>query len=128
MGWGVQSTRRKVAGALALLGVTFYALLLPWHLTSVLDHELFAAEFGDAAQLICSSGGKLGGNSSIPGAPTTNCPFCKGLAAFQLALLPTPQLVAPPRAVRSLVRLALREDAAGRAELPTRSRGPPSQA
>lgn len=128
MGWGVQRTRKRLPGAFALLGVAFYALLLPWHLTSQLGHQLFAADFGVAAEFICSSGGQAGSSSSIPAAPTTSCPFCKGLAAFQLALLPTPCVVAPPPFAASLERLALHADVADAAGIPTRSRGPPSPA
>lgn len=123
---GVQRTRRRLAGALALLGVAFYALLLPWHLTSQFDRQLFAAEFGDTAQLICSS--STDGAPSMPGAPGSTCPICKGLAAFQLALTPAPTVVPPIIAGRTVLTLPVREAAIGLILPSPRSRGPPSQA
>jgi hypothetical protein len=126
MGRGVQRTCRRVAGAFALIGVAFYALLLPGHLTSQFDKQLFAAEFGDAAQLICSS--SSANAPSIPGAPGSTCPICKGLAAFQLALTPAPTVVPPIPAGRAILTLPVREAAIGVILPSPRSRGPPSQA
>jgi hypothetical protein len=123
MVWGVQRTRSRIAGALSLLGVAFYALLLPWHLVSQFDRQLFAAEFGVAAELICSGGT----GADVPGAPASGCPICKGLAAFQIALAPAPQILAPPASVRAPAALALREDVVSAEPLRPRSRGPPSQ-
>ncbi|KAB2944043.1 MAG: DUF2946 domain-containing protein [Hyphomicrobium sp.] len=117
-----------MAAACALVGIALYALLLPWHLVSQFERQLFGAEFGAAAELICSSGTQSGGSPSIPGAPTTSCPICKGLAAFQFALAPAPLVVAAPMPLRSPALLALREDVAGAAALSPRSRGPPSRA
>jgi hypothetical protein len=104
---------------LALLGIAFYALLLPWHLTSQFAAQLFKAEFGPIAGAMCGSG------PASPDAPDTGCPICKGLAAFQLALeaapasaLPTP-VGAPPRCGSA------HDDIAGSESLVPRSRGPP---
>jgi hypothetical protein len=110
---------------LALLGVAFYALLLPGHLTSQFNGQLFAAEFGTDGAM-CASEGTAGAPSG-PAAPASSCPICKGLAAFQLAHLPAPQILAPPQATGTPALIALREDVAGAADLPPRSRGPPSQ-
>lgn len=124
----VNSRRNRVAGALALLGAAFYALLLPWHLTSQFDRQLFVAEFGNEIALICSSDGASDASRSGTGAPVSSCPICKGLAAFQLALAPAAQIIAPPSTVDRLLRFALHDDAAGAVTIPPRSRGPPSQA
>ena len=43
MVWGVQRKHRRIAAALALLGVAFYALLLPGHLTSQFNAQLYKA-------------------------------------------------------------------------------------
>lgn len=126
MVWGVQRKRSRLAGALALLGLAFYALLLPFHLTSQFNRQLFAAEFGLAAEAICGSVANAA--DQIPGAPKDSCPICKGLAAFQLALDPAPHVLAQPVSVRSPSQLPLREALAGKDDLPPRSRGPPAQA
>ena len=91
----VKRTYRRVAAALALLGVAFYALLLPWHLTSQFTLGLYEAEFGPLAARDVRQ--ELDGvNPSLPGAPATSCPICKGLAAFQLTLAPAPPVAALP--------------------------------
>lgn len=115
-----------MAAACALVGVALYALLLPWHLVSQFDRQLFAAEFGEAAQLICSS--STDNAPSVPGAPGSTCPICKGLAAFQLALTPAPTVVPPIPAGRAILTLPVREAAIGVILSSPRSRGPPSQA
>jgi Protein of unknown function (DUF2946) len=124
MGWGVRRTYRRVVGAFALAGIAFYALLLPWHLTSQLAQQLYALEFGDAASVICGNA-LAATDPESPGAPASSCPICKGLAAFQLAVTPAAAVVAPP--VRKSVRLdPLVADHVAGASLPTpRSRGPP---
>jgi hypothetical protein len=112
-----------VTAAFALLGVAFYALLLPWHLTSQFEAQLFTAEFGPLAQTMCTSG--RAADPSAPGLPSTSCPICKGLAAFQLAIAASPQPVLPVPAGGSLLAAPVVHDVAG-ALLPTpRSRGPP---
>ena len=120
--------RNRLAGALALLGLAFYALLLPLHLTSQFEHQLFAAEFGLAEQTICTTDGSNAAGTSTPGAPSSNCPICKGLAAFQLALAPAPSVVAPPAHIHAPLALASHEDVASATTIPARSRGPPTQA
>ncbi|CAN1723576.1 DUF2946 domain-containing protein [Hyphomicrobium sp. 1Nfss2.1] len=128
MGSRVQYTRNRLAGAFALLGLTFYALLLPLHLTSQFDRQLFAAEFGTAADTICNAEGEHRTGSTQPGAPASSCPICKGLAAFQLALTPAPSVVVPPAHIHARIALASYEDVAGATAVPARSRGPPTQA
>jgi hypothetical protein len=120
----VKRTYRRVAAAMALLGVAFYALLLPWHLTSQFALGLYEAEFGPLAAVMCGKSVD-GVNPSLPGAPATSCPICKGLAAFQLTLAPAPPVVALPALAHAQFVPGASDDAAG-AALPTpRSRGPP---
>jgi len=113
---------------LALLGLAFYALLLPLHLTSQFERQLFAADYGFAAQAICNTDDDNAAGTSKPHAPASSCPICKGLAAFQLALAPAPSIVAPPTLIHAPIALALYEDVAGATTVPARSRGPPAQA
>jgi hypothetical protein len=123
MVWGVQRKYRRVAAALALLGVAFYALLLPGHLTSQFNAQLYKADVGMFADAMCLSGE----HGSKP-MPATSCPICKGIAAFQLAMAPPEQATLPvmPHAVAVLA--SMQDDVAG-IRLPTpRSRGPPLRA
>ncbi|MFT3732201.1 MAG: DUF2946 domain-containing protein [Hyphomicrobium sp.] len=107
----------------ALLGVINFASLLPNHLISELRHFLFVADFGSFADFICESGKS---RSEQPDGKTSNCPFCKGLAAFQLAVTSAPPTVGP------LVATGQKIDASEAALLAivflvrARSRGPPA--
>lgn len=124
MGRGVKRTYRQVTAAFALLGVAFYTLLLPWHSTSQLEQQLFAVEFGTDAEVICQT--DADGNPVVPHEPATSCPICKGLAAFQLALIPAPAVIAPPSAMPQPQALAVADDIAGAPSLSPRNRGPPA--
>jgi len=104
---------------LALLGLAFYTLLLPWHLTSQFEQRLFEAEFGTLASTLCSSG------PVDPRAPKTHCPICKGLAAFHLAVEAAPPAVPPARFAGMPQLVHTRDDVAGAALPVPRSRGPP---
>lgn len=119
MVWGVKRKRHVTAAALALLGVAFYALLLPWHLTSQFSQQLHRADVGIFADSMCTPDG------SNPATPVTSCPICKGLAAFQLALAApdTLALPEPPHAVAFIQ--TVRDDVAALALPAPRSRGPP---
>jgi hypothetical protein len=121
----VKRTYRRIAAALALLGVALYALLLPWHLTSQFTLGLYEAEFGPVATVICGKSTDTA-NPGLPGAPATSCPICKGLAAFQLTLASAPPALAPPATGAAHFAAAASDDVVD-AALPTpRSRGPPS--
>jgi hypothetical protein len=108
-----------VAAVLALLGLAFYTLLVPWHLTSQFQLRLFEAEFGTFASTLCGSG------PVDPGAPKTNCPICKGLAAFHLAVEAAPLPALPARFAGTPQLTRTRDDVAGAAIITPRSRGPP---
>jgi hypothetical protein len=109
---------------LALLGVAFYALLLPWHLSSQFALGLYEAEFGPVASVICGKGGDSA-NPALPGAPATSCPICKGLAAYQLTLASTPPVIALPALVETQFATVAPADVAGAALPAPRNRGPP---
>ena len=123
MGRGVTRKYRRVVAAFALLGVAFYALLLPGHLTSQFSAQLFAAQYGISAEAICQAGAD---DRGVPGAPATSCPICKGLAGFHLAIAPAaaPTITAPPVALARFDEL--REHLSGIRALAPRNRGPPS--
>lgn len=127
MGLGVSRRVKKLAAAFALAGIAFYSLLLPWHLTSQFAAKLFEAEFGSAGAVICSSTEAVG-TPSTPGAPSTSCPICKGLASYHLAVEPAKPSALPHFVFGETLTVWLREDAAGARLLTPRSRGPPAQA
>jgi hypothetical protein len=123
---------RRIAGASALLGILFYAALIPLHLVSEATTALLGAELADAL-VICHSGSTAASdhalNGSAPAAPASpkkHCPFCQGFAAFQLAIAPAHNI--------GIVRLAVRAPAphltgAGLVSALARapqSRGPPT--
>jgi hypothetical protein len=120
----VKRTYRRVAAALALLGVALYALLLPWHLTSQFALGLYEAEFGPVASVICGKGADSA-NPGLPGAPATSCPICEGLAAFQLTLAPAPPVLALPTLGEAQFAIAAPEDVSAAAVPTPRNRGPP---
>ena len=119
MVWGVKRTHRRTAAALALLGVAFYALLLPFHLTSQFSAQLYRADVGMFADSMCSPDG------SNPAMPASNCPICKGLAAFQLAMAPPDAALLPVMPHAAPVLAVAQDDVAGLAIPQPRSRGPP---
>jgi hypothetical protein len=130
----MKRTYRRLAAAFALAGIAFYALLLPWHLTSQFDAQLFKAqfaaefgtEFGALAQTMCTGSGS--GAPTEPGAPASSCPICKGLAAFHIAIAPADQpAVAAPEAI-ALAFDHAREDLTGARTQTPRNRGPPLNA
>lgn len=123
MGRGNKHTLRRAAAALGLLGVTLYALLLPWHLTSQFNAQLFKAEFGQLSAALCTSGETS--SPTTPGAPGTSCPICQGLAAFHFAVVPVaqPELAPPPNL--AIVYQRSRSDLTSTESVTPRNRGPP---
>lgn len=111
---------------MALLGVAFYALLLPLHLTSQFAAQLYRADLGIFADSMCRGGAT--GDGSNPAAPATSCPICKGLTAFQLALAAPETVVLPVMPLAAPILAVVQDDVAGAAIPTPRSRGPPLQA
>jgi hypothetical protein len=115
---------RLISAALALLSVAFYTLLLPWHLTSQFQLGLFEAEFGPIANVMCRSAAKAE-FPAVPGAPSSNCPICKGLAAFQLVLAGATPALTLPASISSSLFVLIPDDVVGTTLPIARSRGPP---
>jgi hypothetical protein len=110
---------------LALLGVAFYTLLVPLHFTSQLAAQLYRADVGIFADTMCiaSADGR-----SDPTMPASNCPICKGLAAFQMAVGAEAQVALPTMPVGAPASAIVHDDVAGAGAPAPRSRGPPLQA
>jgi hypothetical protein len=77
--------RRRAGGRAALLGMAFYALLVPVHTVS--QARIGVAEGQAAAKIPCHEADRpdAGNNDSKP-AGKTKCPICLGYAALDLAV------------------------------------------
>ncbi|MBN9290504.1 MAG: DUF2946 domain-containing protein [Hyphomicrobium denitrificans] len=125
--------RSTFSAAIALLGVLFYIALVPNHFVSELRQTLRAIDIGNLADLICHTG-KSHHSASTHSAPeqgssgrdSTDCPFCKGLAAFHLAITATPPIVRPTKDIGQTIRAATIALLAIVFTIDTRNRGPPS--
>jgi hypothetical protein len=115
--------RSTFPAAFALLGVLFYISLLPNHFVSELRQFLFAADVGNFSQIICQND-KSHHSGSDQG--STDCPFCKGLAAFHLAITQAPPIVRPTKDVGQIIRATTIALLAIGFSIDTRNRGPPS--
>jgi hypothetical protein len=124
---------RTSAGAAALIGVFFYAALIPLHTVS----QALSALAGEAAPGIslpsCHEGAtatRQDQRESYPDAPAKpqkRCPFCQGYAAFQLAIAAgsTEYFLLSPIAAPAL-RVS-EEGIAGQSLPRPQSRGPPAR-
>ena len=115
--------RSTFPAALALLGILFYISLLPNHFVSELRQIYFAADLGNVSDVICQ-GSKS--HHSAPERGATDCPFCKGLAAFHLAITATPPIVCPKKDVGQIIRATAAALLAVLFIIDARNRGPPS--
>jgi len=121
---------RRLGVAFALIGVTFYALLFPWHTVSQTLLQLGRTELGIASLAPChekaaeAQGGPA--NGSKPAKPRTHCPICNGLASLQTALAGAPEIAIPAREPTCLGFLGLDQCLAKAAPPTPLSRGPPS--
>ena len=121
----LRQRRGFIAAAFALLGVLAYALLLPGHLTSQFQAKLWLADVGIFAESMCQSDGSGDGER---GKPQSNCPICKSVGAFQLALA-APESAALPAIPHAGPAQLPPPSAVVGSKLPApRSRGPPLSA
>jgi hypothetical protein len=114
---------RRLAGALALLGMAFYVILLPWHTLSqtILQLSQTSALTAECPHTMVGEGSK----TSNPEKPRTHCPICNGIAALQIAIS-APAAPFVLRIAKGDVEQASCEE--GVADAPARtpqSRGPP---
>ena len=90
-----------------------------WVKCSGCSAQLYRADVGMFADAMCSPDG------SNPAMPASNCPICKGLAAFQLAMAPPDAALLPVMPHAAPVLAMAQDDVAGVAIPQPRSRGPP---
>ena len=118
---------RRVAGAIALAGMAFYAVLTPWHTVSQAAAQLPQA-LEKSARPSCHDVGPSGGSKSSPPAkPTSHCPICKGFAAFQLALPGAAIVTFVPLEEGTLAPQLVDDGLTARLVLAPHNRGPPPQ-
>jgi hypothetical protein len=81
---GAPHRHRRLPVALALFGMTFYAVLVPWHTVSQITLRLTEA---NVSIPLChqATAGQIP-KSSKPNKPQTNCPICSGFAALEIAV------------------------------------------
>lgn len=119
---------RRIAGAIALAGMSFYAVLFPWHTVSQAAAQLVASTLEKPPKQICHDGGPSsdgGSKHSPPAKPLSQCPICKGSAALQLALVGAANVVfLCPEASASAPRMA-EDGIAARLVRAPQNRGPP---
>ncbi|MEG6508963.1 DUF2946 family protein [Methyloligella sp. 2.7D] len=109
-----------MAGALGLLGVLFYAALIPGHLVSQTVTALVQSELGSV--VICHSDGS---QDSDRQKADHGCPFCHGHAGFQLAALGAGLAFQLPPVPPRVFLPASDEIGAGHRSITPQSRGPP---
>ena len=84
---------RRFAGSLALAGMAFYAVLLPWHTVSQVAREIAPTAIAGLSEPPChqNATAEPGRDTKAPepSKPRTHCPICSGFAALQLAVADT---------------------------------------
>ena len=119
---GALYRHRRFTGALALLGMAFYMVLVPWHTVSQASLQLVRSNLVASH---CHETIADGSSTPKPDKPTTKCPICNGLAALQIATI-APACHVILRGAESETAVAASEDSVAdtRARAP-QSRGPP---
>jgi hypothetical protein len=93
MGW-IAHKIRHIPGVLALAGMAFYAVLIPWHTVSQATAQSAQSQRTTAINSPCHEIGKAPAKQRDPIKPQTNCPICKGFAKLQFATSASPTVLA----------------------------------
>jgi hypothetical protein len=119
---------RRFAGLLALAGMAFYAVLLPWHTVSQATTEIAPAGLAGLSEPPCHQSVAMAGRGAKAPEPSkqrTHCPICCGLAALHLAVSPPTNALAVTVDAGALLPPAVEDDLADAAVPAPQSRGPP---
>jgi hypothetical protein len=119
---------RRFAGALALAGMAFYAVLLPWHTVSQATAEIAPGGLAGLSEPPCHQGAGMaipGAKAPEPSKQRTHCPICSGFAALHLAVSPPTNALAVTVDAGALLPPAAEDDLADAAVPAPQSRGPP---
>ena len=126
MGLGWLHRYRHSTGAVALAGMAFYAVLLPWHIVSQATGPPLS--LGKSFEPPCHQASAAGDNAKTPQPvkPRTHCPICNGFAAFHFAApAPTSALFVGP-AVHAAIVQTVEDGLVAVTPRTPQSRGPPS--
>jgi hypothetical protein len=118
--------QRRFAGAIALVAMAFYAVLLPWHTVSQATGPPLS--FGKSSEPPCHQALAAGDNAKTPqlAKPRTHCPICNGFAAFHFAApAPVSALLVGP-VVHAAIPHTVEDGLVGVTARTPQSRGPPS--
>jgi len=131
MALALAQSHHRLGGTFALLGMAFYAVLIPWHTVSQASLALAGSPLALVAEPPCHS---VAGAPGDPRSETTkgshpagktHCPICTGFAALHLALASAAiALPAPPELGAARFDAAQRHVAALPIPAP-QSRAPP---
>jgi hypothetical protein len=117
---------RRLAGALALAGMAFYVVLLPWHTVSQATAGTAPAAIAGLAEPPCHQSEEgAGAKTQVPSKQRTHCPICNGFAALQLAVSAPANAPAVRVTAAPLPLPAADDDLADVAVPAPQSRGPP---
>jgi hypothetical protein len=119
--------QRRLGGAIAIVAMAFYAVLLPWHTVSQATGP--PPSLGKAFEPPCHQVSAAGDNDAKtpqPAKPRTHCPICNGFAAFHFAAPTLASILFERTAVHAAVLHAVEDGLVGVTARAPRSRGPPT--
>ena len=120
---------RRFAGVLALAGMAFYAVLLPWHTVSQATAEIAPTGLAGLSEPPCHQGAAAmagrGTKAPEPSKPRTHCPICSGFVALHLAVSPPTNTLGVTVDAGALLPLVAEDDLADAVVPAPQSRGPP---
>jgi hypothetical protein len=123
LGLGAWHRRRRTVATIALVGMAFYAVLVPWHTVSQAITPLLAA--AEAVAPPCHDHAAMADGQQGPAKPRTNCPICKGLGTLNLATAAQAFLVLATAAESTPLPLSSDDDLVPGEDVVPQSRGPP---
>ena len=122
---GAIQRQRRSPGLLALAAMSFYIVLLPWHIVSQATTPLLNAKSFEPP---CHDASVVGDNPNTPqpARPRTHCPICNGFAAFHLAVPAPASAVLVRPAVHAAIPHTAEDDIVNVTARAPQSRGPPN--
>ena len=132
MGTGVLDRYRRIAAALALVGMIFYAALIPLHVVSQAAATLLGGSLAGVRDAPCHEASGTADQATndpapqTPASPQKHCPFCQGFAAFQFAITPAHAINISRVALRAPAPHFANEGLARESWRAPQSRGPPT--
>ena len=120
---GALQQHRRLPVALALMGMVFYAVLVPWHTLSQTTLQLSqtSAVTGPCPHAKVGEASK----TSTPEKPRTKCPICNGFAALQMAVSAPACSLILRIAEEDAAQATLKDSVTAAGARTPQSRGPP---